>query len=293
MKTITVFTPTYNRAYLLPRLYQSLCSQSSKDFVWMLIDDGSTDGTKELIESWIKDNEIEIQYHYKQNGGMHTGHNLAYNLIQTELNICIDSDDYMPNNAIEKILNIWSITSHKNQLAGIIGLDAKESGDVLGSKMPANITEGSLFDLYHKYNGLGDKKLVLRTEVVRQYPYYPEYKNEKLVPLGSLYLMIDQDYKMLYSDEVFCVVEYQPEGSSNSIFRQYKQSPRGFAYTKSLQKKYNNSLIDNLKNSAQIASFSLFAKDFSLLNEGPKVYQNYLMFPLGLLLNAFIRFKIK
>ncbi len=293
MKTITVFTPTYNRAYLLPRLYQSLCNQSAKDFVWMIIDDGSTDDTKALVEIWIKEDKIEIQYHYKQNGGMHTGHNLAYSIIKTELNVCIDSDDYMPTDAVEKIVSIWNKTSHGSQLAGIIGLDAKENGDVIGTTMPTGITEGNLFDLYHKYKVWGDKKLVLKTEVVRQYPQYPEYEGEKLVPLGSLYLMIDQDYKMLYSDEVLCVVEYQPEGSSNSIFRQYKQSPRGFAYTKKLQKKYNNSFIDNLKNSAQIASFSLFAKDFSLLNDGPKVYQNYLMFPLGLLLNAFIRFKIK
>lgn len=96
MKKITVFTPTYNRAYTLSKCYKSLKQQTCKDFVWLIIDDGSTDNTQELVEEWITENEIEIQYHYQKNQGMHGAHNTAYELIETELNVCIDSDDYMP-----------------------------------------------------------------------------------------------------------------------------------------------------------------------------------------------------
>src|SRR5690554_1440544 len=99
-KTITIFTPTFNRAHLLPRLYQSLCSQTSSDFLWLVIDDGSSDGTDELVKEWQEENKIAIEYHFKENGGMHTGHNLAYQVIDTELNVCIDSDDYMPEDAV-------------------------------------------------------------------------------------------------------------------------------------------------------------------------------------------------
>src|SRR5690606_35774747 len=95
MKTITVFTPTYNRAHLLPRLYESLCRQTSKDFLWLVIDDGSVDNTKEIVQSWIKENIIQIEYHFKENGGMHTGHNMAIKNIKTELCMCVDSDDYL------------------------------------------------------------------------------------------------------------------------------------------------------------------------------------------------------
>ena len=99
---LTVFTPTYNRAHTLPRTYASLKNQDSFCFEWLIIDDGSTDNTRELVESWIAENKIPIRYHYQENQGMHGAHNTAYRLINTELNTCIDSDDYMPDDA-EKV----------------------------------------------------------------------------------------------------------------------------------------------------------------------------------------------
>ncbi len=114
MKKITVFTPTFNRAYCLHQLYDSLCKQSSQDFKWLIIDDGSTDGTRELISTWVLEGVIEIQYHFKENGGMHTGHNSAYELIETELNVCIDSDDFMTLDAVEKIVSFWKLNKDKN-----------------------------------------------------------------------------------------------------------------------------------------------------------------------------------
>ena len=96
-KSITVFTPTYNRAYILPKCYESLCHQTCKDFEWLIIDDGSTDGTKELVARWqAHGNGYPIRYIYKQNGGLHTGYNTAIANMDTELSVCIDSDDSMP-----------------------------------------------------------------------------------------------------------------------------------------------------------------------------------------------------
>ena len=109
MQTLTVFTPAYNRAHTIGRTYKSLCSQKCKDFVWLIVDDGSTDNTAELVKDWMsKDNGFEIQYIYKENGGMHTAHNVAYRNIHTELNTCIDSDDALSENAVEKIINKWN-----------------------------------------------------------------------------------------------------------------------------------------------------------------------------------------
>ena len=293
MKKLTVFTPTFNRKHLLPRLYKSLRNQTSKDFVWLVIDDGSIDYTDALVRQWIKDAKIEIEYYYKPNGGMHTGHNAAYQLIDTELNVCIDSDDYMPKDGVEKIIKQWNEVNRKDHIAGIIGLDAEENGQIIGTKIPQHLKYGTLADLYTKYGITGDKKVVLRTDIVKRYPAYPEYKYEKLVPLGLLYLMIGQDYDFIYSNDVYCIVEYQPEGSSSSILEQYRQSPRGFAYARMIQKKYSKSVIDDLKNSAHLVSSALFTKDISLLFSGPKVYQNVLMMPFGLLLHSYILFKIK
>lgn len=293
MKSITVFTPSFNRAHLLPRLYESLKNQTSKDFVWMIIDDGSVDNTKSLVEHWIKESNFEIQYHYKKNGGMHTAHNLAYSLIETELNVCIDSDDQMPQNAIERIIGIWNKEKYKTKLAGIIGLDTDLEGNVLGTPIPKDLKKGNLKDLYKKYGVTGDKKLVLRSDLTKQYPTYPEYEKEKLVPLGILYLMIGNDYDFVYSNEVLCLVDYQEGGSSNTIQKQYFQSPRGFAYAKQVQKKYTRNAKEQITYSIHIGISSLIAKDFSLMKQGPKVVLNWLFLPLAYLGVVYLKWKTK
>jgi len=146
MKKITVFTPTYNRAYCLGQCYESLVKQTNKDFVWLIIDDGSTDTTKTLVESWISEKKIDSIYHFQENQGMHGAHNGAYKLITTELNICIDSDDFMPDDAVEKILNFWNKTHKNEHIAGIIGLDANKEGKIIGTKIPENVKETTLYD---------------------------------------------------------------------------------------------------------------------------------------------------
>ena len=129
---ITLFTPAYNRAYTLHLCYESLLRQTSKNFKWLIIDDGSTDNTRELVNRWIKkDNGFQIVYIYKENGGMHTAHNTAYENIDTELNVCIDSDDYMTDDAIEKIVDKWN--TYKNEkYAGIVALDIYNNGEIIG-----------------------------------------------------------------------------------------------------------------------------------------------------------------
>ena len=223
MKTITVFTPTYNRAYCLHKCYESLLKQSEKDFIWLIIDDGSTDNTKELVNKWIQDNLISIKYHFKENQGMHSGHNSAYAIIDTPLNVCIDSDDYMSDNAIEIILNQWQKIKNDKTYAGIVGLDANTEGEIIGDKIPDHLKQTTLYDLNNTYGIKGDKKLVLRTDIVRQYPPYPIFENEKFVPLGYLYLLIDQDYFLYPINEILCHVEYMTDGSSLNILKASKR----------------------------------------------------------------------
>ncbi|MEN1957892.1 glycosyltransferase family 2 protein, partial [Luteimonas changyuni] len=163
MKTITVFTPTYNRAHLLSRLYESLLRQTCQDFIWLVVDDGSNDGTRELVAGWQAEGRIEIQYEYKANGGMHTAHNLAYDLIETELNTCIDSDDWMPDDAVQMILSRWGTVSDDPAVAGIVGLDETPDGDIIGTNLPADGTRCTLSGLYAHMHVRGDKKLVYRS----------------------------------------------------------------------------------------------------------------------------------
>ena len=153
---LTVFTPAYNRAHTLPRTYESLLQQECKEFIWLVVDDGSQDNTAELVKQWqSKDNGFEIRYIYKENGGMHTAHNAAYEAIDTELNVCIDSDDMLAPGAVEKILQKWQEVRH----AGIIGLDADFEGKLIGKGFPESLTETTLSG-YYAAGGSGDKKLI-------------------------------------------------------------------------------------------------------------------------------------
>ena len=190
MKKITVFTPTYNRAYCLGQCYESLIRQTNNNFIWLIIDDGSSDKTKELVNSWIVENKVEIKYHYQNNLGMHGAHNSAYNLIETELNVCIDSDDFMPDEAIENILAFWKNNSRKERVAGIVGLDSYKSGEIIGNPFPDQLNQVTMENLYNKYKIKGDKKIVFRTEIVKKYNRYPIFKDERFVPLGRGFYFI-------------------------------------------------------------------------------------------------------
>ena len=134
-KTLTIFTPAYNRAYTLHKCYESLKRQTNKNFKWMIIDDGSTDNTVDLVAKWKEKSDFEIIYIYKQNGGMHTAHNTAYQNIDTELNVCIDSDDYLTDDAIDKILSFWE-ENKDEKYGGIIALDIFQNGEIIGTKLP-------------------------------------------------------------------------------------------------------------------------------------------------------------
>jgi glycosyltransferase involved in cell wall biosynthesis len=289
MKKITIFTPTYNRAYCLKQCYESLVQQTNQDFMWLIIDDGSTDDTEVLIQKWISDNKISIQYHYQENQGMHSGHNAAYKIIDTELNVCIDSDDFMPDSAVEDIINCWTAIENKTGLAGIIGLDAYNSKQIIGQKIPKNLNETTLEDLHNKYKVSGDKKLVLRTDIVKKFePFYPIFPEERFVPLGTLYLLIDKEYQLKCLNKVLCIVEYMEDGSSRNIIKQYRRHPRGFQYARLLTIQHSKYIKVQFKNAIHLIAHSLQLKDIKVLTKTPKLGLTLLAIPLGVLLYFYV-----
>ncbi|MED3951884.1 glycosyltransferase family 2 protein [Priestia aryabhattai] len=287
MKTLTVFTPTYNRAYCIHQCYESLKRQTCNDFIWLIIDDGSTDNTKEIVDGWINENIIKIKYHWQNNQGMHGAHNTAYELIDTELNVCIDSDDYMPDDAVGKIINMWKKYG-SNEIGGIIGLDANHNNDIIGTRLPEHITCSTLFDLYNKYSVTGDKKLVYRTSLTKKYPY-PLFENERYVGLAYKYHMIDKQYKMLLMNEIICCVEYLEDGSSRNMLKQYRKNPRGFAfYRKEMMKLPFASRSFKFRQAIHYVSSSLIGKNRSFLQDTPSKGLTLLAMPLGIALYFYI-----
>lgn len=287
MKMLTIFTPTFNRAYCLDKCYQSLVNQTSRDFVWLIIDDGSTDQTRDLVNHWIAEKRIEIHYHWQENQGMHGAHNTAYERIKTELNVCIDSDDYMPQDAVEKIVIFWKKYGN-SQISGIIGLDAFNNNKVIGTKIPEHLKSSTLFDLYYKHGVIGDKKLVYRTDLTKEFPY-PIFNNEKYVGLAYKYYMLDKQYEMLLLNEVLCCVEYLPDGSSNNMFNQYRKNPKGFAfYRKELMKLPFTSISFKFRQAIHYVSSSLMVNNRRFLKETPIKSLTFLAIPFGILLYFYI-----
>ena len=287
MKKLTVFTPTYNRAYCLGDLYQSLCRQTSKDFLWLVIDDGSTDGTAALVVEWIKEGTIEIQYHYKENGGMHTGYNAAYELIETELNMCMDSDDHCPDDAIELIIKHWEKYG-RAKYAGIFALDCLKNGEVIGDRFPEDLKETTVGEFYWIHHLKGDKKLIYRTEIVHQYGRYPEFEGEKFVPVFCLPFMIDQHYKLLTLNEVVCIVEYRDDGSTKNMIQSYFRNAKGFNYARTIRMRYSPSWKDRFRNAIHYVSGSMITRNKKFLTESPEKIMTLIAIPFGIVLYGYL-----
>ena len=288
----TVFTPTYNRAHTLPRTYASLQNQDCFCFEWLIVDDGSTDGTDKLVETWLaEENPFRIRYIYKKNGGMHTGYNTAFENITTELSVCIDSDDCLAPGAAGIIARTWERMRHKGY-AGFMGLDTDLEGNLIGTAFPEGLTE-TTHGAYYATGGTGDKKLVLRTDVVRQYPPYPEFEGENYVGLSCKFAMIDQDYKFGVLNEVLCNVEYQADGSTNTMYRQYMKNPRGFSYYRRIMMTYPHSFKRLVMDTIHYVSSSMISRNRRFLSESPRKLLTFLCIPAGWLLTIRIRQKAK
>lgn len=290
MAVLTVFTPAYNRAHTLGRTYESLCAQTCKDFIWLIVDDGSQDETADLVQSWQKrDNGFAIEYIRKENGGMHTAHNVAYENIRTELNTCIDSDDRMPPDAVRLILDKWAQVRNQDY-AGLIALDADFDGNVIGKGFPEGMQETTLGG-YYAGGGFGDKKLVYRTDVINSVPAYPVYEGEKYVALAYKYRLIDQQYKLAVLDRVICEVEYQPDGHSTGMWREYLRSPRGFAAWRKVCMQYPESHKRLIVDCIHYVSSSMLAGNRRFIAESPRKVWTVLCAPAGALLALAVRRK--
>ncbi|GIM28752.1 beta-glycosyltransferase [Clostridium polyendosporum] len=288
LRKLTIFTPTYNRGYTLHLCYESLKRQTCKDFVWLIIDDGSTDNTKELVEKWRSENIVDIHYYYQENQGMHGAHNAAYRLIDTELNVCIDSDDFMADDAVEKIINFWNLNGNE-RYAGIVALNAKRNGTILGTALPKGIRSSKLWELYTRFNVKGDKKLIYRSELTRKYPSYPIFTEEKYVPLSYKYIMIDQEYELLLMNEIVCYVEYLEDGSSLNIFNQYRKNPKGFIVFRKVAMKLAPNFKEKFRNCVHYVSSNLMIKNINFLKESPCKFTTLLALPLGTILYFYIK----
>lgn len=303
MNQITVFTPTYNRAYCLHKCYESMKRQTCKDFDWLIVDDGSSDDTKELVQSWIDNKpDFNIRYVYKENGGMHTGYNMAYELIETELSMNVDSDDYLTDSAIEEVLNFWN--SHKrNDVGGIYALDCYENGNIIGLPFPEDMKEfrgWGYKTIFYEVNGKkrkfrnqGDKKFIGVTKVIKEYPPIPVFEGEKYHSLYYKQHLIEQDYNILIYNKPVCVVEYMPDSSTNHMYTAYVKNPKGFCSERRFVMKYAPTFRLKFSDAIHYVAESMLAQDRHFLKNSTNKPITVLAFPIGVMLYCLIRYKTR
>lgn len=237
-----------------------------------------------------KDNGFKIRYIYKENGGMHTAHNVAYENIYTELNMCIDSDDYLVDNAIERITEFWN-ENKGEKYGGIIALDIFQNGNNIGSLLPQQ--KSIAYNDFYEYGGRGDKKVIYRTDIITKYPPYPEYEGEKFVGLCYKYLLADQEYPLLILNEPICVVEYLEDGSTRNIFKQFKQNPRGYIFLRKERMKYCKTFKWKFKSCIHYVCESIDIRNIRFLSESPRKFMTMASIPFGILLYFYINYKTK
>ena len=295
MVSLTVFTPTYNRADLLQRCFESMKRQTNKNFIWLIIDDGSTDNTKEVVEQWQRELlDFTLRYIYKENGGLHTAYNEAIANIDTELCVCIDSDDFMPDDAVEKILSFWE-KNGSPEVAGIVGLDYDLEGNCLGDPLPDQKCVNLIDLLVGKYPiHNGDRTNVVRTELYKKYAPMPSFPGEKNFNPHYMHLQISREYDFLVLNENLRFVEYQPGGMSHNMLRQYRNSPRSFAQTRRLYLTFSNTGWKfRLRHSIHYVSSSILSRNKHFLKESPAEGLTLAALLPGLALTAYILFKTR
>ena len=295
MVSLTVFTPTYNRADLLPVAYHALKNQTSKDFLWMIIDDGSTDDTEKIVREWIDtEKDFEIRYYKKENGGLHTGYNKAIEMADTELMVCIDSDDYMPENAVERILTIWR-EKGSSKVAGLIGLDVDEQGNPISGLFPDVKTFNLIKRVFGEYDfKSGDTKLVVRTELYKSVAPMPVFKGEKNFNPQLMHLKISLNFDFIPVNEAFCVVNYQDTGMTSGILKQFYNSPNSFAEYRKFQLSIPNSPLKfRLRYSTHYVSSCILAHKKHFVADSPRKCSTVLSLAPGFLLSRYIKYKNK
>ena len=224
----TVFTPTFNRKELLEKLYESLQKQTFKDFEWLIVDDGSTDGTKEKVEEFLSEKKLEIKYYFKENGGKQRAYNFATEKANGELFICLDSDDEYVENGLEIILKYWKKYEKNSDIAGMGYLSTYPNREIIGSSFPEKEMISTQFEIYNKYGVKGDKGLMFRTEIIKKYKF-PVFEDEKFITEAVVYNRICKKYKMVYVNEKIEIKEYQEDGLTAKYNNLLLRNPKGQA----------------------------------------------------------------
>ena len=233
---ITIFTPTYNRAYIIDNLYQSLLKQTDMDFEWLIVNDGSTDNTEIYFEEIAKKtNPFPIRYYSQKNKGKHVAINLGVEKACGDLFFIVDSDDYLTKDAIKKIKEWKSSLDNSKKWAGVAGLKGNAENQIIGKTFLGTDFIDAKNNEREKYHLLGDKAEVYFTDVLKKHPF-PEFDDEKFITEEVVWNAIAIDgYYIRWFNDIIYICDYLDDGLTKNIASHLKESPKGVLYWRKIQ----------------------------------------------------------
>lgn len=239
--TLCIFTPTYNRASHLANLYESLKRQDS-DFHWLIVDDGSSDNTEQLVNSIKENSPFPITYIKQRNGGKQRAFNTAVENCPNELLMCVDDDDLVPEGMIRAVLDSWDKFRNDETIAGMIGMCGKTATEPLGTTISPNIDRVTMWNLYYKYGHRGDTAHIHRTEILKQFPFDVE-PDESFIGETYVFHQIDQHYDLGVMHRILIVREYFPDGYTANVRKVTRNNPKGYMKLKRMYIEYADSML--------------------------------------------------
>lgn len=276
-KLLTIFTPVYNREKTLRRLYASLLEQTSSNFEWLIVDDGSTDSSEDLIQEFINEKKITIRYFKQENRGKHVAHNLGAKECNTELFFCVDSDDFLTVDAVAVIEHEWRKIFDKTNIAGIVAYRGESDNVIIGTEFPTTCAFSSLQELYDK-GKIGDTALIFRKEVLLEFPF-PEFEGEKFLRESIVYDEIDEKYSLLVLRKIIYVCEYLPDGLTWNTRKHEAASPKGAALYRYHEYLKCKDFISKIAYASAYLYFSKKALQFKIAVKNLGVMRSILIMP--------------
>lgn len=290
MKLLTIFTPTYNRAKTLEGCYQSLLDQTSMNFLWQIVDDGSTDNTRQLVEQFINEGLIQIEYYYKENGGKVSAINYSMKKTSTPLWVCLDSDDYLTKSAVKCIEDLYPKIKGRTDLCGLFGLRFNpDLTPMHGKSIPADIKEATQLEIRYKYGIEPEYIQVYKTEIAKQYRY-PLFEGEKFMPLSYVQDQIDQKYKFLIFQEALMICTYLTDGITKNHAKIVKNNPHGYTEFKRQQIEYSPSFLFKVKACITYDTGCILSKNISAIFQSPCRFGTIVLFPVACM-DYFVRYR--
>ncbi|WP_299767280.1 glycosyltransferase family 2 protein [uncultured Dokdonia sp.] len=223
---ISICTATYNRSELLPILYRSLEAQIITNFEWIVIDDGSTDTTDQVLNELIQNASFPIQYYKQENQGKHIAINTGVSKAKGEFFFIVDSDDRLPSDAIAILSKKVQHIKDHTEIAGVVGLKCYFNKQVVGSSSLERDTICDIFDYRYTHKVKGDRAEVFKTSILKQYPF-PKFAEEKFLPESIVWNRIGQHYQMLFFNENVYECEYLADGLSARSILLRRKYPKG------------------------------------------------------------------